>query len=211
MFNTLTTPETWRDCRDCDTRDNRAPDLSLVASLSRVFGMPREQYGMTVVQSRGMFDILIVRRASSINTLNDMIESHLWVGHFRHRKSPKRTRVYFSSMKSSKHQDRSVRCQGHSLSRVRRIGRLHSAKNLEIPQPRQVIHLQTSQWPVKSKNSSQHNQAKKAHKNGQTDENDRLTTTQTGTDPKFRRNHRHALHGTMRALKEVKEGKRESA
>ncbi|KNG52685.1 60s ribosomal protein l29 [Stemphylium lycopersici] len=32
-----------------------------------------------------------------------------------------------------------------------------------------------------------------------------------GTDPKFRRNHRHALHGTMRALKEVKEGKRENA
>jgi len=32
-----------------------------------------------------------------------------------------------------------------------------------------------------------------------------------GTDPKFRRNHRHALHGTMRALKEVKEGKRDSA
>ena len=51
-----------------------------------------------------------------------------------------------------------------------------------------------------------------------------------GTDPKFRRNHRHALHGTMRALvrrhnhskelsesgltnpqKEVKEGKREAA
>src|SRR5271167_4338988 len=27
-----------------------------------------------------------------------------------------------------------------------------------------------------------------------------------GTDPKFRRNHRHALHGTMKALKEVKEG-----
>ncbi|KAF7681647.1 60s ribosomal protein l29 [Alternaria burnsii] len=32
-----------------------------------------------------------------------------------------------------------------------------------------------------------------------------------GTDPKFRRNHRHALHGTMRALKEVKEGKRDAA
>jgi len=32
-----------------------------------------------------------------------------------------------------------------------------------------------------------------------------------GTDPKFRRNHRHALHGTMKALKEVKEGKREAA
>jgi hypothetical protein len=32
-----------------------------------------------------------------------------------------------------------------------------------------------------------------------------------GTDPKFRRNHRHALHGTMKALKEVKEGKRDTA
>jgi large subunit ribosomal protein L29e len=50
-----------------------------------------------------------------------------------------------------------------------------------------------------------------------------------GTDPKFRRNHRHALHGTMKALvgferrlyiywkvadimqKELKEGKRETA
>ncbi|KAG6017190.1 60S ribosomal protein L29 [Claviceps lovelessii] len=30
-----------------------------------------------------------------------------------------------------------------------------------------------------------------------------------GTDPKFRRNHRHALHGTAKALKEAKEGKRE--
>ncbi|KAI5288374.1 60S ribosomal protein L29 [Ascosphaera aggregata] len=29
-----------------------------------------------------------------------------------------------------------------------------------------------------------------------------------GVDPKFRRNHRHALHGTMKALKEAKEGKR---
>ncbi|OGM45501.1 hypothetical protein ABOM_006510 [Aspergillus bombycis] len=32
-----------------------------------------------------------------------------------------------------------------------------------------------------------------------------------GVDPKFRRNHRHALHGTMKALKERKEGKREVA
>ncbi|KAH0356623.1 hypothetical protein KCU81_g873, partial [Aureobasidium melanogenum] len=106
----------------------------------------------------------------------------------------------------------SVRCQGHSLSGVRRIGRLHSAKNLEIPQPRQVIHLQTSQWPVscdKSKNSSQHNQAKKAHKNGIKKPKTHRYPSLKGTDPKFRRNHRHALHGTMRALKEVKEGKRD--
>ncbi|CAI7622426.1 unnamed protein product [Penicillium manginii] len=32
-----------------------------------------------------------------------------------------------------------------------------------------------------------------------------------GVDPKFRRNHRHALHGTAKALKERKEGKREQA
>ncbi|RAH70755.1 60S ribosomal protein eL29 [Aspergillus aculeatinus CBS 121060] len=32
-----------------------------------------------------------------------------------------------------------------------------------------------------------------------------------GVDPKFRRNHRHALHGTAKALKERKEGKREVA
>ncbi|KAG6173138.1 hypothetical protein E4U51_006192 [Claviceps purpurea] len=31
-----------------------------------------------------------------------------------------------------------------------------------------------------------------------------------GTDPKFRRNHRHALHGTAKALKEAREGKRET-
>ncbi|OAP63803.1 60S ribosomal protein L29 [Fonsecaea erecta] len=90
---------------------------------------------------------------------------------------------------------------------------------------------------IKSKNSSQHNQAKKAHKNGyeiaasasaatvllaiafpKNVENDRIKKPKTfrypslkGTDPKFRRNHKHALHGTMKALKEVREGKRDAA
>ncbi|KAH0842120.1 60S ribosomal protein L29 [Fonsecaea pedrosoi] len=98
---------------------------------------------------------------------------------------------------------------------------------------------------AKSKNSSQHNQAKKAHKNGYEFRSrreykspcllyDRLFTKGTdladisvtnrikkpktfrypslkGTDPKFRRNHKHALHGTMKALKEVREGKRDAA
>ncbi|EHY54237.1 60S ribosomal protein L29 [Exophiala dermatitidis] len=97
---------------------------------------------------------------------------------------------------------------------------------------------------AKSKNSSQHNQSKKAHKNGygrpfhpqsraqvagriSHGKNGRETNIDftysikkpkthrypslKGTDPKFRRNHRHALHGTMKALKEVKEGKRDSA
>ncbi|KAI5212942.1 hypothetical protein E4T38_00169 [Aureobasidium subglaciale] len=67
---------------------------------------------------------------------------------------------------------------------------------------------------AKSKNSSQHNQAKKAHKNGIKKPKTHRYPSLKGTDPKFRRNHRHALHGTMRALplqKEVKDGKRESA
>ncbi|CAN9127129.1 unnamed protein product [Alternaria alternata] len=87
---------------------------------------------------------------------------------------------------------------------------------------------------AKSKNSSQHNQSKKNHRNGYASPssiaramNPRIVHLQRegsikkpkthrypslkGTDPKFRRNHRHALHGTMRALKEVKEGKRDAA
>ncbi|KAK7435723.1 hypothetical protein CaCOL14_009690 [Colletotrichum acutatum] len=93
---------------------------------------------------------------------------------------------------------------------------------------------------AKSKNSSQHNQSRKAHRNGYdfeppiwptpTDIRGVLLLTilfslscsikkpktsrypsLKGTDPKFRRNHRHALHGTMKALKELKEGKRETA
>ncbi|TVY78401.1 60S ribosomal protein L29 [Lachnellula suecica] len=72
---------------------------------------------------------------------------------------------------------------------------------------------------AKSKNSSQHNQSKKAHRNGlvfrclaiiKKPKTSRYPSLK-GTDPKFRRNHRHALHGTMKALKELKEGKRDSA
>ncbi|MCJ1261945.1 60S ribosomal protein L29 [Lobaria immixta] len=64
---------------------------------------------------------------------------------------------------------------------------------------------------TESKNSSQHNQSKKAHRNGIKKPKTHRYPSLNGTDPKFRRNHRHALHGTMKALKEVKEGKRESA
>jgi large subunit ribosomal protein L29e len=77
---------------------------------------------------------------------------------------------------------------------------------------------------AKSKNSSQHNQSKKAHRNGYAISGDlRMSNSYSnwadvlakssikkpktsrypslkGTDPKFRRNHRHALHGTMKAL-----------
>ncbi|PBP15758.1 hypothetical protein BUE80_DR000289, partial [Diplocarpon rosae] len=53
--------------------------------------------------------------------------------------------------------------------------------------------------------------SKKAHRNGIKKPKTSRYPSLKGTDPKFRRNHRHALHGTMKALKEFKEGKRESA
>ncbi|KAI5863198.1 60S ribosomal protein L29 [Durotheca rogersii] len=53
---------------------------------------------------------------------------------------------------------------------------------------------------AKSKNSSQHNQSRKAHRNGIKKPKTNRYPSLKGTDPKFRRNHRHALHGTMRAL-----------
>ncbi|KAJ2984196.1 hypothetical protein NQ176_g134 [Zarea fungicola] len=63
---------------------------------------------------------------------------------------------------------------------------------------------------AKSKNSSQHNQSKKAHRNGIKKPKTSRYPSLKGTDPKFRRNHRHALHGNMKALKEAKEGKRDT-
>ncbi|RBR05460.1 hypothetical protein FVER53590_07157 [Fusarium verticillioides] len=63
---------------------------------------------------------------------------------------------------------------------------------------------------AKSKNSSQHNQSRKAHRNGIKKPKTSRYPSLKGTDPKFRRNHRHALHGNMKALKEAKEGKRET-
>ncbi|KAF5663886.1 60S ribosomal protein L29 [Fusarium denticulatum] len=59
---------------------------------------------------------------------------------------------------------------------------------------------------AKSKNSSQHNQSRKAHRNGIKKPKTSRYPSLKGTDPKFRRNHRHALHGNMKALKEAKEG-----
>ncbi|KAK3692389.1 ribosomal L29e protein family-domain-containing protein [Podospora appendiculata] len=53
---------------------------------------------------------------------------------------------------------------------------------------------------AKSKNSSQHNQSKKAHRNGIKKPKTSRYPSLNGTDPKFRRNHRHALHGTAKAL-----------
>ncbi|KAK0753492.1 ribosomal L29e protein family-domain-containing protein [Schizothecium vesticola] len=53
---------------------------------------------------------------------------------------------------------------------------------------------------AKSKNSSQHNQSRKAHRNGIKKPKTSRYPSLNGTDPKFRRNHRHALRGTAKAL-----------
>ncbi|KAJ6780310.1 hypothetical protein PWT90_09393 [Aphanocladium album] len=74
-----------------------------------------------------------------------------------------------------------------------------------IPSNRSHGHVFTE-----SKNSSQHNQTRKAHRNGIKKPKTSRYPSLKGTDPKFRRNHRHALHGNMKALKEAKEGKRDT-
>ncbi|KAJ1335249.1 Ribosomal L29e protein family [Microdochium nivale] len=61
----------------------------------------------------------------------------------------------------------------------------------------------------KSKNSSQHNQSAKAHRNGIKKPKTSKYPSLKGVDPKFRRNHRHALHGTQRALKAAKDASKE--
>ncbi|KAF3209304.1 60S ribosomal protein L29 [Orbilia oligospora] len=88
--------------------------------------------------------------------------------------------------------------------------------HLHIPTPNEpIIHEVTvfdhisSQWP--SKNSSQHNQSRKAHRNGIKKPKTFRYPSLKGTDPKFKRNHKHALHGTAKALKEFKAGLRETA
>ncbi|EGX47633.1 60S ribosomal protein L29 [Orbilia oligospora] len=64
---------------------------------------------------------------------------------------------------------------------------------------------------TESKNSSQHNQSRKAHRNGIKKPKTFRYPSLKGTDPKFKRNHKHALHGTAKALKEFKAGLRETA
>ncbi|XXZ99720.1 60S ribosomal protein L29 [Meyerozyma guilliermondii] len=53
---------------------------------------------------------------------------------------------------------------------------------------------------AKSKNHTNHNQNKKAHKNGIKKPRTNKYPSLKGVDAKFRRNHRYALHGTARAL-----------
>ncbi|KAJ7047574.1 ribosomal L29e protein family-domain-containing protein [Mycena metata] len=57
---------------------------------------------------------------------------------------------------------------------------------------------------AKSKNHTNHNQSKKAHKNGIKIPAAGRTRSLRGVDPKFRRNARHALNGSNKARREAK-------
>ena len=52
----------------------------------------------------------------------------------------------------------------------------------------------------KSKNHTAHNQTRKAHRNGIKKPKTYKYPSLKGVDAKFRRNHKHALHGTAKAL-----------
>lgn len=56
----------------------------------------------------------------------------------------------------------------------------------------------------KSKNHTNHNQNKKAHRNGIKKPHTFRYPSMRGVDAKFRRNHRWALRGTAKALAEKK-------
>lgn len=59
---------------------------------------------------------------------------------------------------------------------------------------------------AKSKNHTNHNQNKKAHRNGIKKPTSYRTRSMKGVDPKFRRNAKYALTGSRKARTEAKAG-----
>ncbi|ORX37690.1 hypothetical protein BD324DRAFT_391856 [Kockovaella imperatae] len=59
----------------------------------------------------------------------------------------------------------------------------------------------------KSKNHTNHNQNKKAHRNGITKIKTNKYSSMKGVDPKFRRNQRWAQMGTQKAVAEARKSK----
>jgi len=55
---------------------------------------------------------------------------------------------------------------------------------------------------AKSKNHTNHNQSKKAHRNGIKKPNKKTTISMRGVDPKFRRNQKFSRIGTIKARAE---------
>ncbi|ORY79395.1 ribosomal L29e protein family-domain-containing protein [Protomyces lactucae-debilis] len=54
---------------------------------------------------------------------------------------------------------------------------------------------------AKSKNHTNHNQNKKAHRNGIKRPTSNRYPSMKGVDPKFRRNLKYAQHGTQKAIR----------
>ncbi|THH33807.1 hypothetical protein EUX98_g448 [Antrodiella citrinella] len=57
---------------------------------------------------------------------------------------------------------------------------------------------------AKSKNHTNHNQSKKAHRNGITKPKSNKSRSMKGVDPKFRRNSKYAAVGARKARLEAK-------
>ncbi|CEQ38952.1 SPOSA6832_00420, partial [Sporobolomyces salmonicolor] len=64
---------------------------------------------------------------------------------------------------------------------------------------------------AKSKNHTNHNQNKKAHRNGIKKPKTNKYPSLKGVDPKFRRNARYAALGTQRVIREAKQAAAASA
>ncbi|KAK9899682.1 hypothetical protein P389DRAFT_164736 [Cystobasidium minutum MCA 4210] len=64
---------------------------------------------------------------------------------------------------------------------------------------------------AKSKNHTNHNQNKKAHKNGIKKPKTTKYPSLKGVDPKFRRNAKYAMQGTEKALREERHAKMQTA
>ncbi|OIW33733.1 hypothetical protein CONLIGDRAFT_640831 [Coniochaeta ligniaria NRRL 30616] len=119
-------------------------------------------------------------------------------------------------------------CTSHSTPRISQRTILFEANSLKLPP---VTSADILDLPRRKPGNRQNGQVQELVSAQPVEEGsperDRITDTDNhcsikkpktsrypslkGTDPKFRRNHRHALHGTMKALKELKEGKRETA
>ncbi|TQB74239.1 60S ribosomal protein L29 [Monascus purpureus] len=100
----------------------------------------------------------------------------------------------------------------HPNPELAALGQVHRPKS--SPTPVQVNNSLVATHTVKmakSKNASQHHANRKNLRNGIKKPKTHRYPSLKGVDPKFRRNHRHALHGTAKALRERKEGKREVA
>ncbi|KAI3625422.1 hypothetical protein CBS9595_000783 [Malassezia furfur] len=71
-----------------------------------------------------------------------------------------------------------------------------------LPAPCQFLSQRLTM--AKSKNHTNHNQSRKAHRNGIKKPKTNRYPSLRGVDPKFLRNQRYAKHGTEKAVREAR-------